>query len=53
MKAIKDLRAAFALGGSRPLHEILETAGLNFVFGANTIAPLMDKLKQTLDVLPE
>ena len=45
--------AAFALGGSRPLPELFETAGLRFDFSSKTIAPLMDKLRETLKALPD
>ena len=40
--AIADYRKALALGGSRPLPELFETAGLQFDFSERTLAPLMD-----------
>ena len=43
---------ALALGGSRPLPELFEAAGLDFDFGPDTMKRLMDEVLQELDALP-
>ena len=52
-KAVKMYRKALALGGSRPLPELFETAGARFDFSYNTLAPLMELLQQELEKLPD
>jgi len=49
-KALTNYKKAMALGGSRPLPELFEVAGLKFDFSETTIAPLMDAV---LDELAE
>ena len=49
--ALADYRQTLALGGSRPLPELFETAGLRFDFSEQTIAPLMDMVRQELQRL--
>lgn len=49
--ALKNLRRAFALGGSKPLPELFETAGIRFDFSVDTLKPLIDKVKSELDTL--
>ena len=58
MNAQKDYRQAvalyrngLALGGSRPLPEIFEAAGLKFDFSAATVRPLIDAVMQEIDRL--
>jgi oligoendopeptidase F len=50
-RALADYRAALALGGSRPLSELFETAGIRFDFSAETIGPLMQAVSDELDAL--
>ncbi|MFW5798833.1 MAG: M3 family metallopeptidase, partial [Planctomycetota bacterium] len=52
-QAVADYQAALALGGSRPLPELFEAAGIRFDFSAETIKPLMDALLEELDRLSE
>lgn len=46
--ALADYRKALALGGSRPLPELFEAAGLKFDFSEKTIAPAMELLGEEL-----
>jgi oligoendopeptidase F len=46
--ALAGYRKALALGGSRPLPELFDTAGLKFDFSLDTIAPLMDAVGEAL-----
>lgn len=41
--SISRYRAALALGGSRPLPELFEAAGLRFEFGESLIRPVVEK----------
>jgi oligoendopeptidase F len=50
--ALDDLRAAFALGGSRPLPELFERAAIRFDFSSETVGPLIAKVMETLKGLP-
>jgi len=45
-------RKALALGGSRPLPELFETAGATFDFSERTVGPLVELVKQELDKIP-
>jgi oligoendopeptidase F len=45
---LRQTKAAFALGGSRPLTELFAAAGLEFDFSEKTIAPLVDMLQKEL-----
>ena len=47
--ALKAYRSALYLGGSKPLPELFETAGLKFDFSEATIAPLMKAVQQELN----
>ncbi len=47
-KAVADYRRALSFGGSRPLPELFESAGLKFDFSSETIAPLVKALEQEL-----
>ena len=51
-QSLADLRKAFTLGGTRPLPEIFETAGVPFRFDADTVAPLIEMLREDLVALP-
>lgn len=44
--ALTNYKKALALGGSRPLPELFETAGIKFDFSPKTIAPLVEVIKQ-------
>jgi oligoendopeptidase F len=46
--AVNAFRSALSLGGSRPLPELFETAGLRFDFSAETIARIIDMLLKEL-----
>lgn len=52
-EAIRRYQSALALGGSRPLPELFSTAGLRFAFDASTVAPLAEKVRETLAAMPE
>ena len=45
---ISNYRKALSLGGSRPLPELFEAAGLEFDFSEETIAPLMEVVVKEL-----
>jgi len=47
-EAVSAYRKALALGGSRPLPELFEAAGIGFSFGRETVAPLTEKLAEEL-----
>ncbi len=51
--AIAAYKRALALGGSRPLPELFEAAGLRFDFSAATLGPLMTLVQEELERLPE
>jgi oligoendopeptidase F len=51
--ALQDYRKALSLGGSRPLPELFDAAGLRFDFSAETIAPLMQAVQDELASLPD
>jgi len=51
-KTLKDLLAAFALGGTRPLPELFRTAGLPFEFDGATMKPIVEAVQQELEALP-
>ncbi len=40
-------------GGSRPLPELFEAAGLRFDFGYDTVARIVDRVSKELEKLPE
>ena len=48
--AIAAYRQGLALGGSKPLPEIYEAAGITFKFNAETVAPLMEMLAEELSL---
>ncbi len=52
-KSLADLRKAFALGGTVPLPELFETAGVPFRFDAEAIGPLVEAVEAELATLPQ
>ena len=50
--AVKRYRAALALGGSRPLPELFEAAGLTFDLSPGMMESLMAVVREELDALP-
>lgn len=50
--ALDAYKTAMALGGSRPLPELFAAAGLEFDFGAGTLAKIRDRVETELDALP-
>lgn len=51
--AIERYKKAMTLGGSRPLPELFQTAGLPFDFGEGTVARLVDAVRGELAKHPE
>jgi oligoendopeptidase F len=51
-KALRNYRAALALGGTRPLPELFSSAGIRFDFSEKTLGPLMSALGEELRRLP-
>jgi oligoendopeptidase F len=49
-KALQGYRAGLALGGSRPLPVLFETAGLRFRFDATTLKPLAERIYRELNL---
>ena len=49
--ALDAYKRAMALGGSRPLPELFAAAGLEFDFGAGTLAKIRDRVEAELDRL--
>jgi oligoendopeptidase F len=49
---VQAYRRALALGGSRPLPELFEAAGIRFDFSAETMAPLVEAVRKELSTLP-
>jgi oligoendopeptidase F len=47
-KALRDYHLALALGGSRPLPELFQTAGCRFDFSAETVKPLVALVRSEL-----
>jgi oligoendopeptidase F len=50
-QAVADYQKALSLGGSKPLPELYQTAGIRFDFSSNTIAPLMEAVWKELSRL--
>ena len=50
--AIAKYREAMSLGGSRPLPELFAAAGLDFSFGPEAMAALLDEVRGVLEELP-
>ncbi len=51
-RALSRYRAALALGGTCPLRELFSAAGISFDFSANTIAPLIEAVREELVAIP-
>lgn len=51
--ALEAYKTAMRLGGSRPLPELFEAAGLTFEFGPSVVARLVDRVQVELDKLPD
>lgn len=51
-RALRQLREAFALGGTRSLPELFTTAGLRFDFSEKTLRPLIESLAEELARMP-
>jgi oligoendopeptidase F len=51
--AVAAYKRGLSIGGSRPLPELFEAAGIKFDFGPATIAPLMKMVDEELARLPE
>jgi oligoendopeptidase F len=51
--ALTDYKEALALGGSRPLPELFETAGVPFDFGPEIVGRLVNAVEGELAKLPE
>jgi len=49
---VQAYQNALALGGSRPLPELFEAAGIRFDFSAQTLGPLVDAVGAELNSLP-
>ena len=52
-RALRNYAKALSLGGSRPLPELFEAAGLEFRFDTEMMGKLMDTVGQVLTELPE
>ena len=52
-KALSQLLEAFALGGTRPLPELFETAGVRFEFSEGMLRPLIEAVAEELEQLPD
>lgn len=50
-QAVVNYRKALALGGSKPLPDLFEAAGIKFDFTADTIGPLMEQVQAEIDIL--
>jgi oligoendopeptidase F len=51
-RTVRAYQSALALGGSRPLPELFEAAGIRLDFSAETMVPLIDAVRGELDALP-
>ena len=52
-KALQNYKKALALGGSKPLPELFQAAGLEFRFDAPTVSRLIDQVDTALRALPQ
>ncbi len=52
-RALADYKSALALGGSRPLPELFQAAGIRFDFSAETIGPLLEMVQAELGKLSD
>ena len=51
-RALANYRKGLGLGGTRPLPELFEAAGVKFDFSAVTIAPLVEAVREELAAIP-
>ncbi len=51
--ALANYRKALTLGGTRPLPELFDAAGIRFDFNEATLRPLIEAIEEELDQLPE
>jgi oligoendopeptidase F len=51
--ALTRYRQALALGGSKPLPQLFEAAGIRFDFGPDTVGPLVDAVVEELETLKD
>jgi oligoendopeptidase F len=51
-RALSNYRAALKLGGTRPLPELFNAAGIRFDFSEKTLQPLMQAIGDELETLP-
>ncbi len=51
VRALRDYRRALALGGSKPLPQLWEAAGLRFDFSEQTVGPLIEMVLEELSLL--
>ena len=49
VRALQQYRSALALGGSKTLPELFQTAGGKFGMNAETLKPLIDALESEID----
>lgn len=50
--ALQGYRDGLTLGGTKPLPELFEAAGIKFDFTRDTLGPLIDAVAEELDALP-
>ena len=53
VQALADYRNALALGGSRPLPDLFEAAGIKWDFSVDTLEPLVGALQDELNALDD
>lgn len=51
-RTLAGYRAALKLGGTRPLPDLFQAAGIQFDFSEKTIRPLMNAIREELELLP-
>ena len=51
-RALSNYRAALKLGGTRPLPDLFNAAGIRFDFSDKTLQPLMQAIGDELETLP-
>ena len=51
--ALANFHQALALGGTRPLPQLFDAAGIQFDFTLSTLEPLIAILQDELDQLPD
>jgi oligoendopeptidase F len=50
--ALTNYRKALSLGGTRPLPQLFEAAGIKFDFSSQTLSPLIEMVSGELEQLP-